>query len=182
MFRTFYDLLIFNNKFKNNSSEQEKAHRWEEIRIRQHRLINEAENVMTSNMDHIMKSGFTMNDIKNLHRNFDEAEADEHMGRNGGPNRPPRKGSLSRPGPAFDPPALEVNGVDGLQRSTSALDMQRDGGGDHDDKRKRGRSPFRLFGKKRDQSKDKVKAQQEDAQRRPMSKFFFIYFLTVKKY
>lgn len=126
---------------------------------------------MTSNMDHIMKSGFTMNDIKNLHRNYDEAEADEHLGRNGvnGPNRPPRKGSLSRPGQAFDPPTLAVNGS-GMQRSNSAIDMQ--AGGEHDDKRKRGRSPFRLFGKKRDQSKDKVKAQQEDAQRRPMSEFW----------
>lgn len=110
-----------------------------------------------------------MNDIKNLHRNYDEAEADENMGRPGGPNRPPRKGSLSRPGGAFDPPTLAVNG-NGMQRSTSALDMQR-AGGEHEDKRKRGRSPFRLFGKKRDQSKEKVKAQQEDAQRRPMSEF-----------
>lgn len=119
-----------------------------------------------------MKSGFTINDIKGLHRNYDEAEADE-MARSGGnnPNRPPRKGSLSRPGQAFDPPNLTVNGVNGMQRSTSALDMsQYEGGRETDDKKKRGRSPFRLFGKKRDQSKDKVKTQQEDAQRRPMSK------------
>uniref|UniRef100_A0A336KLC6 CSON012070 protein n=1 Tax=Culicoides sonorensis TaxID=179676 RepID=A0A336KLC6_CULSO len=150
-------------------SEQEKARRWEEIRIRQHRLLAEADNVMSSNMDHIMKSGFTMNDINRLHRNYDEAEGDEHIGRTNGPNRPPRKGSLSRPGPAFDPPTLEVNGVNGLQRSNSALDMQRERRGEHDVKEKRGRSPFRLFGKKRDQSKDKVKAQQEDAQRRPMT-------------
>lgn len=115
-----------------------------------------------------------MNDIKGLHHNYseDNAEADGPM-RNGmnGPPRPPRKGSLSRPGPAFDPPTLQVNGA-GLQRSNSALDMSRQSRQDKqdDDKGKRGRSPFRFFGKKRDQSKEKVKAQDEVDKRRPMSR------------
>lgn len=123
----------------------------------------EVEQSTPSHFDHIMKSGFTMNDIKGLNRNYaeDAAEADEHMMRSSGPSRPPRKGSLSRPGPAYDPPSLTVNGQ--MQRSTSALDMnQYDQEGDDKKKRGRGRSPFRFF-KKRDQSKDKVKSRSPDA-------------------
>ena len=132
--------------------------RWEEIRLRQHRLMAEVEHTTPAHIDHIMKSGFTMNDIKDLHRNYSEdaAEADEMMR----PSRPSRrKGSLSRPNAAYDPPSLEINGH--MQRSSSELDMNRYNeadGGQMDDKKKRGRSPFRFFGKKRDQSKDKVKS------------------------
>lgn len=148
--------------------------------MRQNRLMSDVETLQPANIEHIMKSGFTMSDIKALNRNYSEdaAEADELMGRNGGPMRPPRKGSLSRNGlTAYDPPTLQVNGS-GMQRSSSALDMGRyqeqsrgrSGEVDRGNK-KRGRSPFRLFGKKRDQSKDKVKNEMDDFDKRhPMSK------------
>lgn len=80
--------------------------RWNEIKIRQHRLKVEADQQgPPAHIENIMKSGFSMSDIKGLHRNYSEdaVESDEvmkqqqmtkplrHM-----PSRPPRKGSLSR--------------------------------------------------------------------------------------
>lgn len=179
--------------------EKEKSRRWEEIRLRQHRILAEVEHTTPAHINHIMQSGFTMNDIKGLHRNYSEdaVEADEVLR----PSRPSRKGilflhfpfkvgskfeiflgfnlintekfdddlkcnnffnltgSMSRNG-NYDGQTLEVNGR--MQRSTSNLDVN-DYEGDEklDDKKKRGRSPFRLFGKKRDQSKDKIKGKGE---------------------
>jgi ryanodine receptor 2 len=83
-------------------SENEKARRWEEIKIRQHRLQVETEQTTPAHIEQIMKSGFTMSDIKGLHRGYSEdgVEADEVMAPRGKsslrPSRPPRKGSLSR--------------------------------------------------------------------------------------
>jgi ryanodine receptor 2 len=138
-------------------SEKEKARRWEEIRLRQHRILAEAEHTTPAHIEQIMRSGFTMNDIKGLHRNYNEdaVESDEVM--RGSPNRPPRKGSISRTNGNYDAPTLEINGR--MQRSSSELRYSE--GDDKDDKKKRGRSPFRLFGKKRDQSKDKIKGKGE---------------------
>lgn len=40
-------------------------HRWQEIKIRQHRLRTEAESQTTpAHIEQIMKSGFSMSDIK----------------------------------------------------------------------------------------------------------------------
>lgn len=101
-----------------------------------------------------------MNDIKGLSRNYSEdaVESDEVLR----PSRPARKGSVSHTNGNYEGnPTLEVNGR--MQRSTSELDMNNYNDADEkvDDKKKRGRSPFRLFGKKRDQSKDKIKAKNE---------------------
>lgn len=135
--------------------------RWEEIKLRQNRLAAEVEAQATQatpvHMDHIMKGGFTMSDLKGLNRNFNEeaVEADEQMLRLN-PSRPSRKGSLSRGSPTFD--AFDMGSK--MQRSTSALDIdgyQMDGMEDKSDK-KRGRSPFKFFKKNRDQSKDKHKS------------------------
>lgn len=145
-------------------SEQDKMRRWEEIKVRQHRLVADVEAqaqslAQSSHMDHIMKSGFTMNDLKGLHRNFNEdgVEADEQMHRIN-PSRSPRQGSLGRGSPTYDM-------MSSMQRSTSALDIdsyQIDGHleGQLDDKaeKKRGRSPFKFFKKNRDQSKEKHKS------------------------
>lgn len=153
-------------------SEQEKMRRWAEIKIRQHRLMIEVEqtNIASpAHIDHIMRSGFTMNDIKGLHRNYSEdaAEADEQMMRPpSNPARPPRKGSLSRPNPAYDPPMIEINSK--IQRSSSELQMNYTGelGPKEDKSKKRGRSPFNFF-RKRGESKDKIKAKTpEPADRR----------------
>lgn len=61
-----------------------------------------------AHIEQIMKSGFSMSDIKGLHRNYgeDPGESDEVM-RNikptrNMPPRPPRKGSLTRNINAFD--------------------------------------------------------------------------------
>ena len=85
-------------------TEEEKMHRWQDIKIRQHRLRAEAEQQVTpAHIEQIMKSGFSMTDIKGLHRNYSEdaVEADEMVKTQNrspklNPPRPPRKGSLSR--------------------------------------------------------------------------------------
>ena len=140
------------------TSEKEKTRRWEEIRLRQHRLMAEAEHTTPAHIDHIMKSGFTINDIKGLNRNYEEAgESDEVLR----PNRPARRTSVSRQNGNYgDSNTLEVNGR--MQRSTSNLDMNNFENDERDDKKKRGRSPFRLFGKKRDQSKEKIKSKNDN--------------------
>lgn len=141
-------------------TELDKQRRWEEIKIRQHRLVADAGaqgqaqmHQSTTHMDHIMKSGgFTMNDLKALNRNFNEegAEADEMMRLS--PSRPPRKGSFSRGSPSFE--------MMSMQRSTSALDIDAFAldGVEEKEEKKRGRSPFKFFKKSRDQSKDKNKS------------------------
>lgn len=137
-------------------SEIEKARRWEEIKIRQYRLMREAQEIAqqqtSAHMDHMLKSGFSMNDIKGLNRNYDDtAEADENMARS--PARPPRRPSMTR-NITFE---SDLGMQEELQRSTSALDMNGIDDGMMDDKKKRGRSPFKFFSKKsRDQSKDKT--------------------------
>ncbi|XP_070066573.1 ryanodine receptor isoform X6 [Drosophila virilis] len=148
-------------------SEQEKARRWEEIKIRQYRLMREAQEAAAqmqtqtvAHMDHMLKGGFNMNDIKGLTRNFDdhaEAEA-EHMMRV--PSRPSRKGSLTR-NITFESDMTAA--LDEMQRSSSVLDIN-GLGDDLDDKKKRGRSPFKFFSKKsRDQSREKNGARTADA-------------------
>lgn len=136
-------------------TEQDKQRRWEEIKLRQHRLAAEVEALQAqpTHIDHIMKSGFTMSDIKGLHRYGEEAaEADDQMALLLNPSRPPRKGSVSRGSPSFDM-------MDSMARSTSALDID-SFQPDIDEKgeKKRGRSPFKFFKKNRDQSKDKHKS------------------------
>lgn len=124
----------------------------------QHRLQVEVERQHqlehpTAHIDQIMmKSGFTMNDIKGLQRYGEEgAEADEHM-LHLNPSRPARKTSVSRGSPTFDM-------MSSMARSTSALDidfpMEPQ---DEKAEKKRGRSPFKFFKKNRDQSKDKHKS------------------------
>lgn len=66
------------------------------------------QSVPNPNIEHIIKSGFSMSDIKGLHRNYSEdgVEADEMQIKSENhltpkmskknPSRPPRKGSLTR--------------------------------------------------------------------------------------
>lgn len=64
------------------------------------------------NIEHMIKSGFSMSDIKGLHRNYSEdaVEADELLkpehaspkASKRNPNRPPRKGSLTRNASQYD--------------------------------------------------------------------------------
>lgn len=45
-------------------SEEEKMRRWQEIKLRQHRLKAEAEQSTPAHIEQIMKSGFSMSDLK----------------------------------------------------------------------------------------------------------------------
>lgn len=48
-------------------SENEKGQRWQEIKLRQNRLLAEAAEQSTpAHIEQIMKSGFTMSDIKGI--------------------------------------------------------------------------------------------------------------------
>lgn len=88
--------------------EEDKMRRWNEIKILQHRLKVEADSNQgpPAHIENIMRSGFSMSDIKGLHRNYSEdaVESDEVMKQQqvtnksvrNMPSRPPRKGSLSR--------------------------------------------------------------------------------------
>ncbi|KAI5742923.1 hypothetical protein M8J77_012710 [Diaphorina citri] len=156
--------------------ENEKQRRWKEIRNRQQILMMEAvDNTTPAHIEQIMKSGFSMSDIKGLSRGYSEdaAETDDMLLVNGGspptraknkPARPPRKGSLPR-----NEEILQLGGnMDGggkLHRSTSELDLNRYNAPSiliqdaKDDKKKaRGRSPFRFFSRKRDASTEKGKS------------------------
>ncbi|XP_063919785.1 ryanodine receptor isoform X1 [Zophobas morio] len=144
-------------------SEDEKMRRWQEIKIRQHRLKAEAESQSTpAHIEQMMmKSGFSMSDIKGLHRNYSEdaVESDEVMKHHtkstkSMPARPPRKGSLSRNINGFEDNLLSINTGRGVNRSNSELDLNRyhdmapNNQEKLDDKKKRGRSPFRFFSRK----------------------------------
>lgn len=118
---------------------------------RQHRLAVEVERqqqeqaAAQGHIDHIMKSGFTMNDIKGLHRYGEEnVDIDEGMVN---PSKPSRKGSVSRGSPTYD--------IMSMERSGSALDIDFQMDEDKSEK-KRGRSPFNFF--KKSQSKEKHKS------------------------
>ncbi|KAG8232313.1 hypothetical protein J437_LFUL009412 [Ladona fulva] len=152
--------------------ESEKMRRWQEIKIRQHRLLSETEQVAPAHIEQIMKSGFTMSDIKGLHRGYSEdgVEADEVISdvKQKQPPRPPRKGSLSKT-QSFETSEAMQNMVNGhpeprkMHRATSDLDLNLMDGqmnsidASKDDKKKRGRSPFRFFSRKRDVSGDRAK-------------------------
>lgn len=135
-------------------TEQEKARRWEEIKIRQHRLLANAEaHAQPAHIDHIIKSGFTMGDIKSMRQSDEVDEYADTMQLS--PSKPPRKGSVGRGSPSYDM-------LGSMERSASTMDLdpdayQIDGQDDKGDK-KRGRSPFKFFKRGRDQSKEKPKS------------------------
>lgn len=107
------------------------------------------EQTQQSHLDHLMKGGFTMNDIKGLNRFGEEnVEADEGM------MHRQRKGSLGYSSPSFDM-------IPSMGRSASVdidIDFPVDGPFDDKADKKRGRSPFKFFKKKRGRSKDKHKS------------------------
>ncbi|KAL6426510.1 hypothetical protein ACFW04_009145 [Cataglyphis niger] len=127
-------------------TEGEKLRRWQEIKMRQNKLLAEQveqgqQAAPSAHLEQIMKSGFSMSDIKGLQRNYSEdaAEADEMLKESplpmqrGKPSRPPRKGSLY--------------GSRTLDNMVSEAEMNGYGemnGDIKDEKKKRGRSPFRV--------------------------------------
>ncbi|XP_035704010.1 ryanodine receptor isoform X5 [Folsomia candida] len=134
--------------------ENEKTRRWQDIRLRQHRLKATAQTTRTNNFEQSMaKAGFSISDIKGLQREYseDEVEAD-HSGQSGPmrkgrktikspPNKPPRGGMSEAE--YIDTPGM-LNGDTGVQadrsdRSGNHLSPEPDG-----KKKERGKSPFSL--------------------------------------
>ncbi|XP_023317849.1 ryanodine receptor isoform X1 [Trichogramma pretiosum] len=125
-------------------SEYEKAQRWQEIKSRQQRLYQDqleaaaahpgspSAQQQSANIEQILRSGFSMSDIKGM---TDSMDVDEVMresplpmkrGKQQQPPRPPRRGSMSGSKNLIDSDG-EGDGTDGKDA----------------DKKKRGRSPFR---------------------------------------
>lgn len=124
--------------------------RWQEIRMRQTRLLTEQEHTTPAHLEQIMKSGFSINDIKGLSRGYSEdaVEADEMLlgrseisqSQSKRPSpKPRRKGSLSR---YEDGSPGGMLGSGKNNRSTSEMDINKLENGEKD-KKTRGRSPFR---------------------------------------
>lgn len=128
-------------------SEEEKNRRWQEIKSRQRRLLTESEHPTPAHIEQIMKSGFSINDIKGLARGYSEdaVEADEMLlnrpdiQNQGHSPKPSRKGSLTR----FE--GRNHGGTMGSRknnRSNSEIDINKIEN-EEKDKKTRGRSPFR---------------------------------------
>ncbi|XP_026324427.1 ryanodine receptor [Hyposmocoma kahamanoa] len=143
--------------------EQEKARRWVEIKERQAILMKEAvEAQMPAHIDQIMRSGFTISDIKGLHyeENQEDVATTSKLKRQ--PSRPPRKGSMTR-GVTIQNYNLQPGQVNGMHRSTSEAEMAKYESGaqsvtSDDKKEKRGRSPFKFFKSRRGESGDRSKS------------------------
>ncbi|KAK6622641.1 hypothetical protein RUM43_008483 [Polyplax serrata] len=137
--------------------EEEKLRRWQEIRIRQRRLLTETEHTTPAHLEQIMKSGFSINDIKGLSRGYSEdaVEADEMLlnhSKRPSP-KPRRKGSLSR---YEEGSGSAMLGSSKTNRSNSEMNINKLDNGEKD-KKTRGRSPFRFFSRKKDHSGDRQK-------------------------
>ncbi|XP_050357863.1 ryanodine receptor isoform X10 [Nymphalis io] len=143
--------------------ESEKARRWVEIKERQQILMKEAtEAQMPAHIDQIMRSGFTMNDIKGLHYDENQEEMPTSKSKKQ-PPRPPRKGSIPRGVTIQQNYSLQPGTVNGMQRSTSEAEMSKYELGVQsvvEDKKadKRGRSPFKFFRSKRGESGERSKS------------------------
>ncbi|XP_050555813.1 ryanodine receptor isoform X26 [Spodoptera frugiperda] len=152
--------VICHNEF---IDEAEKARRWVEIKERQQILMKEAvEAQMPAHIDQIMRSGFTMNDIKGLHYEDNQEEVPSSKVKRQ-PSRPPRKGSMTRGVSVQNYNNLQPGQVNGMHRSTSEAEMAKYELGAQnlspDDKKdKRGRSPFKFFRSKRGESSDRAKS------------------------
>ncbi|KAH9635656.1 hypothetical protein HF086_001447 [Spodoptera exigua] len=152
--------VICHNEF---IDEAEKARRWVEIKERQQILMKEAvEAQMPAHIDQIMRSGFTMNDIKGLHYEDNQEEVPSSKVKRQ-PSRPPRKGSMTRGVSIQNYNNLQPGQVNGMHRSTSEAEMAKYELGAQnlspDDKKdKRGRSPFKFFRSKRGESSDRAKS------------------------
>nr|QCQ73687.1 ryanodine receptor [Mythimna separata] len=144
--------------------EAEKARRWIEIKDRQQILMKEAvEAQMPAHIDQIMRSGFTMNDIKGLHYEDNQEEMPSTSKVKRQPSRPPRKGSMTKGVSIQDYMNLYPGGVNGMNRSASEAEMSgyEQGGVQGMNpvykEDKRGRSPFKFFRSKRGESNDRAK-------------------------
>ncbi|CAG7728856.1 unnamed protein product, partial [Allacma fusca] len=164
--------------------EEEKARRWQEIRIRQNRLRHSGIHRGNPMEQSMLKSGFTMSDIKELQRGYSEdvVESDDmmltdsHDDRSRGlkrgkstkvpPTKPARSGSISRQ-LQYDQSTGATLDTTKLPRASSEMQLNRskkdhaltpDPEAKEEKKKSRGKSPFRFFSRKREESKERAKA------------------------
>ncbi|XP_057319083.1 ryanodine receptor isoform X4 [Microplitis mediator] len=126
-------------------TENEKMRRWQEIKMRQNRLLieqNEQSQAATpsAHMEQIMRSGFSMSDIKGLQRNYSEDAVEDAemmkespLPQRSKPARPPRKNSLYE--------SHNLNHDGGNEAEMNGFE-EMNGDAKDDKKLKRGRSPF----------------------------------------
>nr|ALL55473.1 ryanodine receptor [Spodoptera exigua] len=146
--------VICHNEF---IDEAEKARRWVEIKERQQILMKEAvEAQMPAHIDQIMRSGFTMNDIKGLHYEDNQEEVPSSKVKRQ-PSRPPRQVSMTRGATIQAYNNLHELRMNGMHPATSEDEMAHYHLGflklSPDEKKdKRGSSPFKIFKTIRDES------------------------------
>ncbi|XP_069170443.1 ryanodine receptor [Procambarus clarkii] len=119
--------------------EEEKAARWQEVRNRQHRIQHGEVQPSMAFQSSLVDTGFSLSDIKELHYSNEEGvEADEGMARKG----------TSADKPSQDPVTLSTEVTRETQEATP----------EPAERKKRGKSPFRFFSKKRDASADRSRS------------------------
>uniref|UniRef100_A0A4D5R9V0 Ryanodine receptor 44F n=1 Tax=Scolopendra viridis TaxID=118503 RepID=A0A4D5R9V0_SCOVI len=136
-------------------NENEKSRNWQEIRARQRRRKAEMENIRRTPAQieqQMLKSGFSISDIKGLQRGYsDETHDTEDRHHLQVDVKHQKRKSISKT-QSLDyvrsgglPNGLPDSGDEGAEQNLS----------DDEDKRRRGKSPFRFFKKQRDQSSER---------------------------
>ncbi|XP_069958037.1 ryanodine receptor isoform X5 [Cherax quadricarinatus] len=116
--------------------EEEKAARWQEVRNRQHRIQHGDVQPSIAFQSSLVDTGFSLSDIKELHYSNEEGvEADENLARKSAPADKP----------STDPGTMSTEVTGETQEATP----------EPAERKKRGKSPFRFFSKKREASADR---------------------------
>lgn len=120
--------------------EEEKAQRWMEVRKRQHTLKHGEVQPSIAFQSSLVDTGFSLSDIKELHYSNEEGvEADEGMA----------KKAIAEEKPKID---------SGKLTTEAATEGGEEAPAESNDRKKRGKSPFRFFSKKRDASGDRARS------------------------
>ncbi|XP_063865198.1 ryanodine receptor-like isoform X9 [Scylla paramamosain] len=121
--------------------EEEKAQRWMEVRKRQHTLKHGEVQPSIAFQSSLVDTGFSLSDIKELHYSNEEGvEADEGMA----------KKAIAEEKPKIDSA--------GKLTTEAATEGGEEAPAESNDRKKRGKSPFRFFSKKRDASGDRARS------------------------
>uniref|UniRef100_T1E1N4 Putative ryanodine receptor n=1 Tax=Cupiennius salei TaxID=6928 RepID=T1E1N4_CUPSA len=127
-----------------------KAHNWEEIRRRQRGLAGERAGLRhPANLEHhMLKSGFSLSDVKDLQRGYTEEGTDEDH-RGGVPKRHSMDMAMKLAVPdGGDPSKLRSTSTEDLQKKIESGAESDTAAMEPDRPKRRGRSPFRFFKKK----------------------------------
>ncbi|XP_050722291.1 ryanodine receptor-like isoform X2 [Eriocheir sinensis] len=121
--------------------EEEKAQKWLEVRKRQHTLKHGEVQPSIAFQSSLVDTGFSLSDIKELHYSNEEGvEADEGIARKAAPAEKP----------VTDAAGKLTTEQTGVTEDTATTDAA--------DRKKRGKSPFRFFSKKRDASNERARS------------------------